>query len=180
MILKKRKSEKILELESRKNIYEIVIKHAGCHFREIERKSHLPYSTLKYHLNFLTKHELIFQQKENNKINYFPKDFQTKNLKLLSLLRQKSTRKIILFITFNDKCYHSDIARYLSLSQSTISWHLLKLINSNIIKADRENHKIKYSLAVNLEEIIKLLIVYKESFLDSLVNRAIEMWEVKG
>ena len=99
---------------------------------------------------------------------------------MLSLLRQKSTRKIILFVAFNDKCYHSDIVRSLGLSQSTISWHLLKLLNSNIIKADREDHKTKYSLAVNLEELIKLLIVYKKSFLDSLVNRAIEMWEVRG
>lgn len=29
------------------------------------------------------------------------------------------------------------------------------------------------------EEIIKLLVAYKESFLDSLVNKTIEMWEIK-
>ncbi|KAF5420590.1 MAG: hypothetical protein C5S41_13220 [Candidatus Methanomarinus sp.] len=27
------------------------------------------------------------------------------------------------------------------------------------------------------EEIIRLLIIYKESFLDTLVDRVIEMWE---
>ena len=34
-----------------------------------------------------------------------------------------------------------------------------------------------YTLDIEKERIMKLLISYQESFLDSVVNKAIEMWE---
>ncbi|MEK6819517.1 MAG: winged helix-turn-helix transcriptional regulator, partial [Nanoarchaeota archaeon] len=123
MILKnqKSKSEKILELETRKRIYYIIKKYAGCHFREIQRKSKISHGTLKYNLNFLVKHDLILEQKENNSLYYFPKNFQTEKTKLLSHLRQKPTRNIILFITLNQNCIHSEIVRFVGSSPSTVS-----------------------------------------------------------
>ncbi len=172
------KSEKILELETRKRIYEIVKKYSGCHFREFERISRIPYGTLKYHLNFLIKHDLIIYKKEDNRVRYFPKDFQTENIKLLSLLRQKVIRKIILFLAINEKSGHEEISNFLELSPSTVSWHLNKLVRENIMVSEKEGRKTKYKLAVDKNEIIKILVIYKESFLDSFVNRVIEMWDL--
>lgn len=173
------KNKKILELETRRKIYEIVKKHSGSHFRELERISKLPTGVLNYHLNFLTKHELITQEKDGNNIRYFLKNIDFENRKLLSLLRQESIRKIILFILTNKNSYHEDIVRSVSLSPSTVSWHIKKLLSSGTIEQIKEGRKTSYKLLINEEEIIKLLVAYKESFLDSLVNKTIEMWEIK-
>ena len=173
----KNKDEKILALETRKKIYEIVRKNSGCHFREIERRSSIPHGTLKYHLNFLSRHNLIINKKENNNLRYFPKDFQTENIQLLSFLRQTAPRKIILFLVLNEKSNNEEISKFVNLSQSTVSWHISKLAKDKIISSEKIGNRTKYKLEADKNEIIKLLIIYKESFLDSLVNKVIESWE---
>jgi DNA-binding transcriptional ArsR family regulator len=59
---------------------------------------------------------------------------------------------------------------------STISWHLKKLIDVSIVNKEVEGRRSFYSVN-NPDLIIKVLIKYKESFLDILVDRFIEMWE---
>ena len=171
------KKDKILELETRKKIYEFVRKYSGCHFRELERKSGLAHGTLTYHLHFLVKHNLLTYKKENNTSRYFPAEIK-ENTALLGVLRQTALRKIILFL-LAEESYHEEIVRFLRLSPSTVSWHLKKLTNEGIISTTKLGRKTKYKLAIDKEEIIKLLITYKESFLDARVNRTIEAWELR-
>ena len=172
------KEKKILELDSRKNIYNIIKKFAGCHFREAVRISRLPTGNAKYHLDYLTRHGLINQVKESNSVRYFPRDFKAENKKLMGLLRQESIREILLFILIHNNCNHEQIVKHAKLSPSTVSWHLKKLEESNVIGFMKVGRKTYYNILINKEEIIKLLITYQESFLDSLVDRVVEMWEM--
>jgi predicted transcriptional regulator len=171
--------KKILELETRRKIYQIVNKFAGCHFREIERKSGLSTGSASYHLHYLTKHGLIKEERDGNNLRYFPLDFKPENTKLLGLLRQKNIRKIILFILTHENCNHERIVKFVNLSPSTVSWYLKKLEGTGIIKSVKSGRKRFYTVKINKEEIIKLLVTYKESFLDSLVDKVIEMWEIE-
>jgi predicted transcriptional regulator len=169
--------ERILELDVRRKIYNLVQQYAGCHFREIERKSGLSTGSVKYHLDYLAKHNLIKREKEGNNLRYFPNNFKLQNTKLLGLLRQKSVRNILLYILINENCNHEQIVESVFLSPSTVSWHLKKLENNNIVRSVKEGRYKSYNILMEKEEIIRLLIIYKESFLDTLVDRVIEMWE---
>jgi predicted transcriptional regulator len=170
--------DKILELETRKKIYNLVKEHAGCHFRGLERKSNLPASSIKYHLNYLSKYGLIQEEKDGNNTRYFPKEFNPENKMLLGLLRQKSLRDILLFILTNKNCSHNDIVKFTNLSPPTVTWHLKKLENKEIISSDINGRNKTYKVIIDENEIIRLLIVYKESFFDSLVNNIIETWDL--
>ena len=174
------REKKVLELDARKKIYDAVREFAGCHFREIERKSGLSTGSVKYHLDYLAKKELIMHEKEGNNIRYFPRDFSSKNKKLMGLLRQKSIRKILLFILSNNNCNHEQIVKFAKLSPSTVSWHLKKLMEGNIIGFAKKGRKTFYNILIDKEEIIKLLITYKESFLDSMIDGVIDMCDVDG
>ena len=169
--------KKILELDARKKIYEVVRKYAGSHFREIERKSQLPTGSVKYHLSYLKKHGLVKEERDGNNVRYFPKDFKPENKKILGLLRQKSVRDITLFILTNDNCNHEDIVKTVHISPSTVSWHLKKLEENNIVDSKKEGRKTYYTLLVDKDEIVNLLITYRESFLDAIVDRVVEMWD---
>ena len=169
------KTTKILELDLRKKIYFLVKKHSGCHFRELERKSNLSSGTLKYHLDFLVKHSLLRREKQGNNLRYFFTPLWHENSHLLGILRQKSLRNIILFMLQNKKATNKSIVEFTHLSPSTVSWHLKKLLKENIIELKNES----YSLLASEEEIMKLLISYKESFLDNLVNKTIDLWEIR-
>jgi predicted transcriptional regulator len=170
---KNSRNELILQLNSRKKIYKIVQGSAGSHFREILRRGGFPQGTLKYHLNFLTRHGLIIERKDGGKTRYFSKDVEFENLDLLSLLRQKSVRNILLSLIDGPKS-HGKIVEVVGLSPSTVSWHLGKLLREEVVKKSGG----KYGLIIDKREIIKLLIAYRESFLDSLVDKAVEMWEL--
>jgi len=172
------KKGKMLELDVRRKIYEIVKKFAGCHFREIERKSGLSTGSVSYHLHYLARHGLIKEEKEGNKSHYFPAGFKSKNIRLLALLRQKSVREILLFILTHDNCGHKEIVQSVGLSPSTVSWHLKKLEENNIVEFTKHGRKTAYHIVIDEEEIIHLLITYKKSFLDTMVDRVIEMWEI--
>ena len=167
--------KEILELDTRRKIYEVIRKFAGSHFREIERKSNLPSGTVKHHLIYLKKHGLIKEEKDGNYCRYFPISFK-ENKKLLGLLRQKRVREIILSILIHKNCNHKQIVQAVEISPSTVSWHLKKLVEKNIIRSIKERRKTFYSIIIDEEEIIKLLITYQESFLDVLVDSVIEMW----
>jgi predicted transcriptional regulator len=172
------REKEILEIDIRRNIYEIVKKFAGCHFREIERKSGFATGSVKYHLDYLTRNGLITQEKDSGNVRYYPIQFSSENKKLLGLLRQESIRKILLFLLIHEDANNEQIASYVDLSPSTVSWHLKKLESNGIIKPKKTGRKSLYQIMIEKKEIIALLITYKESFLDSLVDNVIEMWEI--
>ena len=166
-----------LEVEVRRKIYQIVRSYAGSHFREIERKSKLSTGSVQYHLNYLEKQRLIRSEKEGNTIRYFPRDFKPENKKIMGFLRQRSIRKIILFILTHQNCNHEQIVQSVKLAPSTVSWHLKKLEDANIISFLKKGRKTHYKILSNKDEIMNLLISYQESFLDSMVDNIVEMWE---
>ena len=171
------KKKEALELDARRKIYDVVRKFAGSHFREIERKSNLSAGSVKYHLSYLAHHGLIKEEKDGNNIRYFPIEFKSESKLLLGLLRQKTIRDIILFILTHNDCNHEHIVKSVNISPSTVSWHLKKLEDDKIVEFIKRGRKRFYNILIDKEEIINLLITYQESFLDSIVDRVIEMWE---
>ncbi|MBS3137388.1 ArsR family transcriptional regulator [Candidatus Woesearchaeota archaeon] len=173
------KEKKALKLTVRRDVYLLVKKFAGCHFRELERLSKLPTGIIKYHLNYLAKHGLINEIKNNNNLRYFPKQFSSENKKLMGLLRQESIRRILLCLLVNDKCIHEQLTAFVKLSPSTVSWHLKKLRENNVVEFMIIGEKTHYHLLADKKEIVNLLITYRESFFDAMVERVIEMWEIE-
>ena len=66
------------------------------------------------------------------------------------------------------------------LSPSTVSWHLKKLERGDIIGFIKKGRSTSYNILIDKEKIITLLITYKESFFDSMINRVIEMWDIEA
>ncbi|MEN9626218.1 MAG: hypothetical protein RL557_546 [archaeon] len=173
LFLKKR----ILELATRKKIYELVKKYEGSHFRELERISRLPASSLKYHLDYLTRHDLITEEKNRNTLCYFSHELDV-DKELLMLLRQKSIRNLLLFLMIREQCSFEEMVRFLQLSPSTVSWHAKRLKLKKMLTVGKEGRQTYYKLAIDKQHIMNLLIIYQESFFDSLVDKAIALWDV--
>ena len=171
--------KKILELETRKKIYSVIKKFAGSHFRAIQRKSGLAVGSVQHHIRFLVKRGLVMEAKEGKNLVYFPREFKLEHTVLLSLLRQESIRKILLFILIKNKCNHEQIVAFVNLSPSTVSYHLKKLQAQNIITIQKQGRKTFYQLSCDKKELINLLITYQESFVDTLVDNIVEMWSLE-
>ncbi len=63
----------------------------------------------------------------------------------------------------------------MSFSPATISWYIQNLKDLDLIHNETRGNEVFYSLK-DEDEIIKVLIAYKESFLDKMVDRFIETW----
>ena len=61
----------LLELKSRRFIYNCIQKHPCLHVRELERVTNIPFTTLRYHLRYLQKKELVNVKKEGGFKRYY-------------------------------------------------------------------------------------------------------------
>jgi predicted transcriptional regulator len=116
--------EKALELESRKTILELIRSRPGTYLREIERELGMGIGMLTYNLKVLVDAGMIRTEKEGNHLRYFvSNDFMPQNRKMLSYLRNRSSRMILI--------HALDLARLpvtaeqlTGLSPSTVNFHL--------------------------------------------------------
>ncbi|MCK4365475.1 MAG: winged helix-turn-helix transcriptional regulator [Thermoplasmatales archaeon] len=88
--------ENILKLETRREIYNFILKYPGLHLRELSRRINLSFGGLRHNLNFLEKQGLISTRADGRYTRYYVTQKVGKNDKeILNLLRQEAPRKII-------------------------------------------------------------------------------------
>lgn len=160
----------------RRIIYENIKKFPGIHFRELLRKSDIAVGQLSHHLAYLEKLGTIKEKKYNGFTRFFPQELKEHDRNLLSVLRNKNSRKILLKLLETSKISHKEMVNYLKLSPSTVTWYLERLNQADVVIRIRRGKQQNYYLK-NKEELVKILQAYKESFLDKLVNKFIETWE---
>jgi len=125
----------ILELKRRREIYEFISRNSGSHMRDISRKMNVPFTTLKYHLNYLEKKGFIISREDGKYNRYFISfDIGEKEKKILNCLRRRTTLHIILWFFIAVQCSQKDLSRFLEKHPATISFHLRKMIQAGIIE----------------------------------------------
>lgn len=169
------------ELETRRRIYEQIKKSPGIHFRELERRLQMVVGNLQYHLQYLEKKNLIRVLNDGDYVRYFVKDrsLSEDERKIMSFLRRSGCRHILLQLLNNPDMNNKELSQAVGLSPSTISWNLNKLLEAGIIEREKTGRISKFTI-IDPPAIAELLICYKESFLDTLVDGFIEMWEFKN
>jgi len=135
----------ILELETRRRIYNFILNNPGLHFRELQRKLNISEGTLKYHLKFLKKRDLITTNKTGRYINFFIKEkIGRKDKQIISLLQKENYRKIILYILFRGCCNRTEISKEIGKHQNTIVFYINKLLKLGVIKEARVQDGLAY------------------------------------
>ena len=167
------------ELNTRKRIFETIRSSPGIHLRELERTLGLAVGSLQYHLHYMQKKNLIFSQKDEQFIRYFVKDkeLSDSNRIVMSFLRKKACRHILITLMGGPGLNNKDISTAIGLSPSTVSWHLNKLVASRIINKTINGRESNFNVN-DPEEIAELVITYKSSFFDRMLDNFIEMWEL--
>ncbi len=169
--------ESVLDFDNRKRIYQFVLSSPGHHLREIQRMLDIPLVTLKYHLHTLEKSGLVITRKDKYYLRYYTTEraLSEEDKKLISHLRQEHQRKILLFLIEKPDLRFGDISSNFNLPQSTLSFYLSELVDSGILMKRKVGKESLYSL-VDSDSIMKLLITYRPSFVDKLVDHVVEMW----
>ena len=168
--------EEAVVLTPRDKIYSNIVQSPGLHFREIQRRTKIATGALQYHIEYLKKKSFIREEKEGKFSRFYSLNSEVKDSKLMNLLRQESVRRIILFLMNKRKANLHSISQGVSLGLSTTSFHLQKLVLSAVVLEKHINGKVFFSIK-DKESVLIMLLDYRESFLDVLVDNFIDTWE---
>ncbi len=170
-----------LELENRKRIFECIRNSPGIHFREIQRRTNLPIGVLEYHLNYLVDRSLLTLDKQESFSRYFPSgQVSADKQRILSALRQEIPRGIMLYLMSHPGATHGEVLTNFSISGGTLSYHIKKLVGRGVVRLEKVGRESRMTV-VDPDKVADLLIVYRRTFLDRLVDDFVAMYvENKG
>ena len=147
-------------------IIQFVNETPGIRYRELLRITGVSNGVLSYHLKILSNSGKVQVHKVNNRTTrYFSHDVSIVESNLVGLLRQTTTRRIIIYLLESGPCGFIDIVNYTKKTPSTVSWHLSRLKDTNIIKVRRQNELNYYEIKIDKFTLQKLLNKYKSSFI---------------
>jgi predicted transcriptional regulator len=148
----------------------------GIRYRELLRITGISNGVLSYHLNLLDNSGKIRVNRVNNRVTrYFSYDVSLHETYVIGLLRQETSRKIIMYILEKGTCGFNDIIIHTRKVPSTISWHMARLKAANIVKVRKQYEFNYYEIGMDRLILQDLLYKYKISFTEKIVDDYIDM-----
>jgi len=168
--------EDSLALDTRRHIYNAIVRYPGLHERELARKLDMSLSTLDYHLHYLAKRDIIVFRKDGRYTRYFAtRKVGREDKKIIAILRQNTPRAMVLYLLTRPNAIHKEIAKSVGKSPSTVSFHLKKMVGVGIVEAVSLGRETAYHIA-DEDKVVNTLLTYKETFVDDAVDRFIDTW----
>lgn len=168
--------ESALELDSRRRIYHYVEDNPGAHMRQVGRDLDIPMGTLEYHLRYLVDEGLLATREDSRYTRYFVKGQTSRHEKdVLAVIRQETPRRIVAQLLLDPGVSHGELLEEFDVSASTLSFHLNKLVEADVVEKEKSGRKNLYQVA-DEEVASRVLIQYRESFVDDVVDRFAEVW----
>ena len=128
--------------EKKSKILTLIVKSPGIRYRQLLKYTGLSNGSLSYILRKLeNSKQIVVNRRDNKRItNYFPKGIRMRELHVVANLTNNIDRKIVQFLLKQEKCTFRDIVAPTNKAPSTVSWHLSRLRNANIIVSVRYNN----------------------------------------
>ncbi|MGE5821869.1 MAG: winged helix-turn-helix transcriptional regulator [Nitrososphaerota archaeon] len=159
-------------------------KNPGIRYRELLRLINSSNGVLSYHINRLEKMDLVIVERRARMTRFFPRNISNEIMGVMGFLRNQTSYEIIKLLHDRGPTSQQEIINYTRKAASTISWHMKKLLDDNIvcikdknIISDGNNDvgiKIQHK-KLNLYDLLNRNIVndliYKtNNYIDSAIN----------
>ena len=175
-------ASEVLELEIRRDIYDLVRRTPGLHMREIQRQLDLSIALTEYHLRQLEGAELILSIMEEGYKRYYPTTgadggklaLGGDERRMVGLFRQSIPLQVTLLLLNRDNATNSEIADELGISRSRLSFHLNKMMRQGILRKLARSEGRGYAL-IDHNKTLKLLIAYRPS--PDLLDECADLWD---
>lgn len=165
-----------LAQETRRRIFDHVAAHPGQHMRELQRRLGMSAGTLEYHLHVLTREGLLAERRQGRYVRYFVAA-QVGRLEkdMLGLLRQEVPRRLCALLLMHPDQSHGELLGHFRMAPSTLTFHMKKLVEGGVVESRREGRETRYRVMDPLR-VGKVLVEYKASFVDDVVDRFADVW----
>jgi predicted transcriptional regulator len=166
----------VLELETRKEIFEYVQANPGTHFSQLKRDLDMETGLVQHHLRTLEDYNVLTSEEHQGKRRLFiAEELAEEERAILSSLRYETTRHILLFLLEETTARNRAIAEELAVSPATVSWHVSRLVENGIVSEVKDGRTTHYTVT-DEELTMQLLVRYQESFVDRAVDNVLDFW----
>lgn len=173
----------LLELDTRRRLFEVVQEYPGLHLRELARRVEMNPNHAKYHLQYLEKHGLISSKKQGGYWTFFPLEEGSLGLReqvdarekhVLALLRRPIPLHVTIVLLDRDEASLSELGEAVDASPSTLHYHMGKMEKAGLVESRREGRERRFRLPDH-DEVLALLMRFRPP--DELVQGFLEAWE---
>jgi predicted transcriptional regulator len=167
--------QKELQLETRREIYEYIMRHPGTYLRELARALGMAIGLVEYHLNYLAKHGILVSSQEGREKRFYPRNLDVRHAKLIDILAHRTRASIVLLALEQPGISHKDLSLALERAPSTVSFHLRKLLRREVLLAKRRGAERGYYVK-DPQTVLHVLLAYKPCG-ESLVDKFYKVWD---
>jgi predicted transcriptional regulator len=174
----------LLELETRRAIYNLVLSQPGLHLREIQRQLEMHVNLVEYHLHHLMASELIVSLHQGGYNRFFPAQspgsggnvdrLTSTEKRVLGLMRQPMPLRIMVYLLASGLALHKDICTHLGCAPSTLTYHMKKLLKAEVVIQKTAGEGKGYHLT-DKRSVARLLMAYRPAPFDQ-VDAFTELW----
>jgi predicted transcriptional regulator len=157
----------------RKQVYEAVRRYPGIHLRALERNLGVSAPLAQYHLKHLSKAGWVEGRDQGGYTRYWPtaKEARVRDADqaILGMLREEVPLHVALLLLDFGPMTHGALVERLGMAKSSVSYHLAKLAQANIVEREPKTARIRLT---DPERITALLLAYNPTpdMLDSFAD----------
>ncbi len=174
----------LLELETRRAIYKLVLSSPGLHLREIQRQLGMHVNLVEYHLHHLIASELVVSVDQGGYTRFFASQapgegsrvdrLTSQDKRVLGMMRQPMPLRIMVYLLAAGSAQHKDVCEHLGCAPSTLTYHMKKLVKARIVIQTTAGDGKGYTLA-DRRGVARLLMLYRPAPFDQ-VDAFTELW----
>jgi predicted transcriptional regulator len=176
----------VLDLKSRRRIFEFIQQYPGLHLRELERQLGMDVRAIRYHLDFLERHDAITSMSQDGYLRYYPREWDEGYFRerigpyekrALGILRQRVPLHLVLLLLDRGEVSSEDLQQEAGIAASTLSYHLKKLSKLELVESRSVGKRKVYSVR-DPQAVVQLVMKYRPT--EDLIESFIELWEKVG
>lgn len=140
----------------RAEVYDYIRIHPGTPFSVIAEKNEINRGTLHYHLYILLREGRISEWREGGRTTYFENNgkYSMDEMRILSRLHSGTAGEICRFLARRRGATRTEIARWVGIAPSSVSWHMSRLNSSGMVVSEKEGGKTTYCLSSGATTIL--------------------------
>jgi len=138
----------VLDQNVRARIYEYIRLNPGIHLRGLSADMHIKLGTLRYHLNILRLNHKIAISEDNASVRFYENSgtYSADEQQIHKHLRNETTKKILSVLLERPMVTRQVIADAVGVSGPSVSWHMKRLEEDNLIAPRREGRMTAYEI----------------------------------
>jgi DNA-binding transcriptional ArsR family regulator len=132
---------------TRSEIFSFIGQNPGAGFRAIAAALCLPLGLAEYHLGILVKSGLVSYVRDGRYKRFFiAKRYSKGEMQTISLLRHRTTKRIIETLLHKKELSHSRLANEVAITSQALTWQMKTLRNTRFVLEVNDGIKTVYSL----------------------------------